>query len=107
MQGVSLRPTFADKPLNRDAIYWEHEGNAAIREGDWKLVRLGGEGAWELYHLSSDRTEQFDLADTHPDRVNDLAKKWTAWAERSNAAPNGLPKQKRINNNHANKKRAA
>ena len=41
---VSLVPAFDNKPIQRDAIYWEHEGNAAIRAGDWKLVRLGRNG---------------------------------------------------------------
>jgi arylsulfatase len=45
MEGKSLMPAFADKPIERDAIYWEHEGNAAIRVGDWKLVRMGRQGA--------------------------------------------------------------
>jgi len=41
MEGRSLVPVFADKPLNREAIYWEHEGNRAIRVGDYKLVANG------------------------------------------------------------------
>lgn len=44
MEGRSLVPAFANKPLDRDAIYWEHEGNAAIRVGDDKLVRRGRNG---------------------------------------------------------------
>ena len=41
MEGRSLVPAFANQPIQRDALYWEHEGNAAIRVGDWKLVRHG------------------------------------------------------------------
>ena len=48
---------FANQPIEREALYWEHEGNAAVRAGDWKLVRLGAHGAWELYDLAADRTE--------------------------------------------------
>ena len=93
-EGVSLLPAFDNKPLNRDALYWEHEGNAAVRVDDWKLVRLGGKGSWELYNLKRDRTEKHDLASQHPDRVKELAGKWNDWAERCNVSPNGLPKQK-------------
>lgn len=94
MEGVSLKPLFGTGELHRDdALYWEHEGNAAIRAGDWKLVRLGGKGAWELYEMKTDRTEQHDLASLHPDRVAELSGRWSAWTERCNVSPNGLPKR--------------
>ena len=82
LAGTSLVPAFANKPLPRDALFWEHEGNAAVRAGDWKLVRLGKNGPWELYNLKSDRTELHNLAATEPARAKDLAAKWDAWAER-------------------------
>jgi len=87
MEGKSLLPAFANEPVQRDAIYWEHEGNAAVRVGDWKLVRLGREGAWELYDMKSDRTELHDLASKNPDVVGELAAKWEAWATRAKVKP--------------------
>ena len=68
MEGKSLLPALENQPIERDALYWEHEGNAAIRVGDWKLVRLGRNGPWELYNLKTDRTEQHDLASAQPER---------------------------------------
>jgi hypothetical protein len=64
----SLVPAFANQPIEREAIFWEHEGNAAVRAGDWKLVRLGRKGEWELYNLKTDRTELHNLAAQEPDR---------------------------------------
>ena len=87
LEGRSLRPAFAGKPIQRDALYWEHEGNAAVRVRDWKLVRLGRNGTWELYDLKSDRTEQYNLAAQHPDRVQELTAKWEAWANRAHVKP--------------------
>jgi len=87
LEGKSLLPAFSNKPLERDALYWEHEGNAAIRAGDWKLVRLGRNGPWELYNLKADRTEQHDLAATETARAEQLAAKWQAWAERTHVKP--------------------
>ena len=87
MEGRSLVPAFANQPIQRDALYWEHEGNAAIRVGDWKLVRLGRNGPWELYNLKTDRTELHDLADAEPDRTAEMAAKWEAWASRANVKP--------------------
>ena len=87
MEGKSLVPAFANRPIERDAIYWEHEGNAAIRVGDWKLVRLGRNGPWELYNLKTDRTELHDLVSAQPERAAQLAAKWDAWAVRAHVKP--------------------
>ncbi|MEO7317450.1 MAG: sulfatase-like hydrolase/transferase, partial [Chthoniobacteraceae bacterium] len=96
LEGVSLRPAFAGKPLARtQPLVWEHEGNRAIREGDWKLVAKGPKGAWELYDLAADRTELNDLAAKEPARVKDLATKWDAWARRANVLPSPWDKPER------------
>lgn len=88
MEGVSLLPAFIKKPLERkEAIYWEHIGNHAIRDGKWKLVAQGENGAWELYDMETDRTEQNNLAEKHPDIVKKLNDKWYSWAERCNVLP--------------------
>jgi len=68
-------------------LYWEHEGNAAIRVGDMKLVRLGRNGPWELYDLKADRTEQHNLAAERPEMLKKLAGQWEAWAERAHVVP--------------------
>ena len=104
-EGRSLLPAFAGQPLSRDALFWEHEGNAAVRAGDWKLVRQGREGAWELYDLAKDRTEQTDLAAIQPDQVKTLAAQWEAWAVRANVKPYpkaGAGKANRARRNKAN-----
>ena len=87
MEGRSLLPAFANKPIERDALYWEHEGNAAVRVGDWKLVRRGQDGSWELYDLKTDRTELNDLASKNPEVVKELSAKWETWAVRANVMP--------------------
>lgn len=95
MEGRSLVPAFANHAIERDAIYWEHMGNAAVRVGDWKLVRLGRDGAWELYNLKTDRTELHDLAAQEPERAKELAEKWEAWAQRAHVKPYPEKKQGR------------
>jgi arylsulfatase len=87
MEGRSLAPMFENKPVQRDALYWEHEGNAAVRVGDWKLVRAGYRGAWELYDMKADRTEMHDLSSEHADIAKDLLAKWEAWTERTHVKP--------------------
>ena len=77
--GMSLVPAFArDGGVKHDELWWQHEGNRAIRVGDWKLVAAGKDGPWELYDLAADRTEMHDLAKEQPDRVRDLARRWAA-----------------------------
>jgi arylsulfatase A-like enzyme len=87
MEGKSLVPAFYNKPITREAIYWEHEGNRAVRRGKWKLVAKGPKGPWELYDMQVDRTETNDLASSQPDRVRRLAAMWASWAKRAQALP--------------------
>jgi arylsulfatase A-like enzyme len=87
LEGVSLVPAFEGQPLTREALYWEHEGNRAIRAGKWKLVAKGRGGSWELYDMEADRTELNDLAAAEPERVNRLAALWETWARRAEVLP--------------------
>ena len=83
MEGTSLRPAFEGKPLARQRpIFWEHEGNKAVRDGKWKLV-MRHKNPWQLFDMEADRTEQHDLAATDPDRVAAMEAQWKAWANRS------------------------
>jgi arylsulfatase len=89
MEGVSLRPAFSGKPLNRrNPLFWEHEGNRAVREGRWKLVAKENQ-PWELYDIETDRSEQTNLASKEPGRVKAMAAAWDAWAARANVLPLG------------------
>ena len=86
-EGKSLAPVFAGKSLGERAIFWEHEGNRAIRIGDWKLVAKGRRGQWELYNLKTDRTELNNLAEKQTARVAEMTATWTKWAKRTNVLP--------------------
>ena len=75
--GHSLVRTFTrDTDLQRESIWWQHEGNRALREGDWKIVAAGAKSAWELYNLAEDRCETANLASQYPDRVQAMAARW-------------------------------
>ncbi len=80
--GKSLLPAFAkDVTIARDSIWWLHEGNRALRVGDWKIVASGKESPWELYDLAKDRGESNNLAAQMPDKVRELAEIWTKQEE--------------------------
>ena len=89
LEGRSLVPAFDGKPIEREAIFCEHEGNRAVRAGRWKLVAKGERGPWELYDMETDRTEMHDLAAEQPQRVQELAALWQSWAERAHVLPLG------------------
>ena len=89
LEGKSLLPTFrGQQRAGHDAIFWEHEGNRAVRQGKWKLVSRYP-GKWELYDLEADRTELHDLAADHPDKVKELTSLYDRWAQRAGVVPWG------------------
>jgi arylsulfatase len=85
-EGESLVPSFNSAYNARGPLFWEHEGNAAIRIGKWKLVRKYPD-PWELFDMEADRTEMHDLAAQHPERVADMSKQYAAWAQRCGVIP--------------------
>lgn len=98
--GVSLVPSFSNRPLNRTAIFWEHEMNRAVRMGKWKLVSTGDlldgnyghwkyyrNGPWELYDMESDPSELKDMSAQYPEQAAELAALWQEWARRVSVYP--------------------
>jgi arylsulfatase len=87
MQGVSLQPAFAGRPVVRGKpIFFEHEGNRAVRDGKWKLVARFNQ-PWQLFDIEADRTELHDLAAAQPERTAAMAAQWDAWARASYVDP--------------------
>jgi arylsulfatase A-like enzyme len=84
LEGVSLNAAFQGQCLNRQApLFFEFNKAKAIRQGSFKLVTPPG-GKWELYNMESDRTELNNLASKHPEKVEEMAKSYEAWAKRCN-----------------------
>ena len=96
LEGESMLPIFEGKNrADRCPIFWEHEGNRAVRQDGWKLVALQGH-PWELYNMETDRTELTNLAAIYPGRVKTMSALYNAWAKRCNVMPfrqlpNALP----------------
>ncbi len=90
--GVSLVDAIAGEPDQARTLWWSHEGNRALRDGDWKISSVK-DGPWELYNLRIDRAETSDLATQEPRRTKMLESKWSELNDRhTEIAKNHLPK---------------
>ena len=95
LAGISLSPSFEGKPLERSKpMFSEHENNAFMIDGKWKLVGKGVSSPkdpeiekWELYNLKEDRTELNNLALIKKDRLKIMAKSWHDWALQDKVYP--------------------
>jgi len=80
LDGESLMQLLEGRPWQRERpLFWEHEGNAAVRVGDFKLVRQFGKD-WELYDMESDRTELTDLMGRNDPLTRRLVRDYEEWA---------------------------
>ena len=73
------------EPVHSEPIYWEHEGNAAVRWGDWKLVREYKK-PWELFDIAKDRTEMNNLAKSESAKRDNMIAMWETWAKKHEVA---------------------
>jgi arylsulfatase A-like enzyme len=88
LKGKSLVPIFENKIRDgHEALFWEHEGNRAVRQGKWKLVSAYGKDAWELYDMEQDRTEINNLSEKHPEKVTELSTLYDQWADQTGVLP--------------------
>ena len=90
LQGKSLLPVFSGRSIAERSLFWEHEGNCAVREGKWKLVSRFPD-YWELYDMEKDRTERNDIADQNPDQVRKMAADYAAWTKNVGVQPWPMP----------------
>jgi arylsulfatase len=68
-------------------LFWEHQGSRAVFQDGWKLIADGETARWELYNLADDPTEQTDLTERCPERVDALKTLWERWAQEKNVLP--------------------
>ncbi|AZQ64748.1 arylsulfatase [Flammeovirga pectinis] len=91
-QGKSFVSALEGTTAARGPMYFEHQADRAIIDGNWKLVALKAnkppyKGKWKLYNLSKDRAEEHNLIDEHPEIAEKLKKQWDNWATDNNVLP--------------------
>ncbi|MEX0686965.1 MAG: arylsulfatase [Balneolales bacterium] len=82
IDGISIAPELLGNvdQSSHEYLYWEfHEqgGKQAVRKGPWKAVRLNviqnPDAPLELYNLDEDIAERNNVANQHPDIVEDMS----------------------------------
>lgn len=86
LPGLDLISRFSKHEPSPRVLFFEHEGNRAVRTSKWKLVALRGK-PWELYDFRKTRTEMENLAERHPEVVKHWAKRWDKWAKENHVTP--------------------
>lgn len=80
VDGVDLMPYVNEANTNRphEVLFWKRDARAAIRRGDWKLIRFPDRPA-ELFYLPEDIAELNNLADDEPQRYREMYKELFQW----------------------------
>lgn len=87
--GADLLPMLAKgTPLPTRTLHWRFWNQAAAREGDWKLLKLGNSKTY-LFNLAQDKEEKNNLLEKNPEIAQRLEKSLTTWA--TDLTPAGLP----------------
>ena len=69
----------AGTPSPHESFYWAYRSHAALRKGDWKIVREKPNQSWQLFHLAEDISESRDLAESEPDKRAELVAEFDRW----------------------------
>ena len=81
IDGVDLLPYLKGKikEAPHEKLFWRQDRRAALRMGDWKLLRNSRRGQnsdWKLYNLASDIAEQNNMAATNKAKREELLSAW-------------------------------
>lgn len=93
LPGVDLVDQINKGTKEERILFFEHQGNRAVRQGRWKLVALDDQ-PWELYDFAKDRIEMNDLSEKKPERVKAMSAAWDRWGAENQVTP--LPKDLRV-----------
>jgi arylsulfatase len=80
-------------PATNTVQYFENAGSLAVVAGEWKAVlkhtsgQPYGDEKWELYHLAKDRSECNDLAESNPQKLDEMVALWWEQAETHGVLP--------------------
>lgn len=61
------------------SFFFQYRNHAALRKGDWKIVREKPDQPWLLFNLNSDPEESRNLAKTHQEKVTELTNLTQRW----------------------------
>jgi arylsulfatase A-like enzyme len=74
--------TEATRESPHRSFFFQYGKHAALRMGDWKIVREKPDQSWMLFHLAKDLQEETDLAAERRDQLRELEEEFARWKER-------------------------
>jgi arylsulfatase A-like enzyme len=63
------------------SFFFSYRSHAALRQGDWKIVREKPNAPWQLFNLAIDLAEKHNVASENAERVAELALAFDTWRE--------------------------
>lgn len=64
---------------DHESFFFIYRNHAALRKGDWKIVREKPDRPWQLFDLANDPVEKNDLAIDRPEKVTELNSEFERW----------------------------
>ena len=87
LDGRNLLPCLTgDASSPHPSLYFSFRSHAALRMGDWKIVREKPDQRWQLFNLSKDIGESHDLAATRPEKLHQLKAEFQSWEKQFQAS---------------------
>ena len=82
LDGVNLLPYLTQERVGdpHEKLFWRKDQMAAVRIGDYKLIRVNGIGE-RMYDLSQDKQEMTDLCKQNKEQQEHLRKELEQWEE--------------------------
>lgn len=66
-------------PSPHQSLFFVYRSHAALRMGDWKIVRERPQDPWQLFNLKADLGESKNLANRHVEKLKELKAAFAVW----------------------------
>ena len=95
LDGKNPLPLLTEKAASpHKSFFFVYRTHAALRQGDWKIVRERPDRPWQLFNLRTDLSETKNLAASHEKKLGELTAEFERWENQVSAAENKTPTAK-------------
>lgn len=80
IDGHDVLPLLTENaPSPHVSLFFSYRSHAALRMGNWKIVREKNSHPWQLFNLNTDESERRDISNDHTEKVNQLTNEFVRW----------------------------